>query len=370
MTLPQAVIISQKIHNGCKTYQNKHIMLKFYRVFNFIMSKANLFFDKCKLFALLIIGLPLLSCATVPHDIPLKGYRAFIAEEEESFISQYSPLFVIEGDGLTYNLIGTVIADLDKNSKENIFIDHSRPTIYFDKRTFATGKGSYTNLIYRIHFSHVPFSLFPFYIGKGRNVGLLTIVTLNNKGEPVLYTIVHTCGCYISFIPTSYMSEGAYREKWNKTFQTVFGERLPGQLIFPDKLNRSFRPSFFISSGNHRVKDVWIENLDHSERKYRIKKSKLLPMTSLSKLPLEGSRYTSFFEQSGNRKGYVKGSHKPWEKLMMSWWAFDWRIGEDKYLGKNRDDPPLFYTTLKPWDRKKSDMRDFTTFLEYWGWRL
>jgi hypothetical protein len=29
-----------------------------------------------------------------------------------------------------------------------------------------------------------------------------------------------------------------------------------------------------------------------------------------------------------------------------------------------------FYTSLKPWNRKASDMWNFTEFLEFWGWRL
>ncbi len=54
----------------------------------------------------------------------------------------------------------------------------------------------------------------------------------------------------------------------------------------------------------------------------------------------------------------------------MGWWAFDWRIGEDKKLGKTRDDGIVFYTSLKPWARKASDMRDFEAFLLYWKWGL
>ena len=54
----------------------------------------------------------------------------------------------------------------------------------------------------------------------------------------------------------------------------------------------------------------------------------------------------------------------------MSWWAFDWRIGEDKKFGKDENDGILFYTSLKPWSRKKSDMRNFISFLKYWGWKF
>ena len=54
----------------------------------------------------------------------------------------------------------------------------------------------------------------------------------------------------------------------------------------------------------------------------------------------------------------------------MSWWTFDWRVGEDKKLGKNKNDSILFYTSLAPWYKDSSDMRDFNTFLKVWGWDL
>ena len=54
----------------------------------------------------------------------------------------------------------------------------------------------------------------------------------------------------------------------------------------------------------------------------------------------------------------------------MSWWALDWRIGEDKKLGKNEDDGIRFYTSLKPWSRRASDLRNFKTFLRYWEWKF
>ncbi len=51
----------------------------------------------------------------------------------------------------------------------------------------------------------------------------------------------------------------------------------------------------------------------------------------------------------------------------MSWWAFDWRVGEDKKLGMDKSDGILFYTSLKPWAREQSDIRDFPSFLKFWG---
>jgi hypothetical protein len=99
-------------------------------------------------------------------------------------------------------------------------------------------------------------------------------------------------------------------------------------------------------------------------------KAELLPLEALEQLDLGNGATTSFYETAGDRRGYVKESYKPRERLFMSWWALDWRVGEDKKLGRDKDDGIEFYTSLKPWARSASDMRDFAAFLKYWGWRL
>lgn len=93
-------------------------------------------------------------------------------------------------------------------------------------------------------------------------------------------------------------------------------------------------------------------------------------MASLSSLWADDGGIFSFFETDGSRKDYVHGAGKIWERLLISWWAFDWRVGEDKRLGQDRDDGPIFYTSLKPWARKASDLRDFAGLVDYWGWGL
>ena len=93
-------------------------------------------------------------------------------------------------------------------------------------------------------------------------------------------------------------------------------------------------------------------------------------LEALKALPLANGRTTSFYETAGSRQGYVKGSYKVRERWLMSWWAFDWRVGEDKVFSPDRSDGINFYTSLKPWARDASDMRDFASFLQYWGWKL
>lgn len=309
------------------------------------------------------------SCASVPKTPPPAGHRAYIAEDEDALSGRYAPVFLIENDREAYNLIGKVRARLDDDGREDIFVDPESPAIYYQERTFETKSDSYTNLIYRVHFREVPLSLFPFYLGKGKNVGLFVVVTLNSRNEPVLYTTVHTCGCYLAFMPTSLMPEEAFPAGWNREGQRVLGEKLPGLLSLAPGPDLPLKPVILIRSGSHRVKDAWMAGTE-SLGIYRTVSSPLLPLGELDNLPLGGGKRTSFFETSGPRKGYVKGSQKVWERFLMSWWAFDWRIGEDKKLGLDKNDGPIFYTSLKFWDRKRSDMRDFAAFLEYWGWKL
>jgi hypothetical protein len=86
----------------------------------------------------------------------------------------------------------------------------------------------------------------------------------------------------------------------------------------------------------------------------------------LHHLPL-GEGTTSFYYEKAPVTGYVKGAWKPWETVLMGWWAFDTYVGQDKDYGEPANP---FYTSLKPWARDDSDMGDFPRFLRYWGWRL
>jgi hypothetical protein len=195
------------------------------------------------------------------------------------------------------------------------------------------------------------------------------IVTINQRGEPVLFTTVHTCGCFISIIPTSYLSPDAYPENWDVQEQDVFGEHLPGRLNFPARFDNRLRMMVRLRDQTHRVTDVEIVDYDEIARHDSVQTAELLPMATLRRLPLDG-RTTSFFNEQGFRKGYVKGSFKPFELLLMSWWALDLNVGVDKDYGDHRNTGTIFYTSLKPWKRRISDMWNFSTFLQFWGWRL
>lgn len=318
----------------------------------------------------LLVFLLLSACTTLPpaHP-PADQLLLYTLADEETLLSRYAPVFAIEDARKSYNRIGTPGAKLGPERREIIYIDPETPTVYAGEERFATRKGRYTNLIYRIHFEEVPGGFSPYYLTEGKNVGLLFIITLNNENEPVLYTSVHTCGCYLAFVPTSYTPADVLPKGWKKERQTVYSENLPGLLAYTSDAPEQDKVVFVIRGGTHRVRDIRLADKGILPD-YKKITADLQPFDALEMLPLGRQRVTSFYETFGPRKGYVKGSYKARERLYMSWWALDWRIGEDKKLGRNTFDGVTFYTSLKPWAREASDLRDFVTFAEYWGWKL
>jgi hypothetical protein len=304
-------------------------------------------------------------CLPGPKPGASSAATAYRPAGGEQLLRRYAPVFWIEADARPHNRIGTVRA----NSPKQVFIDPETPTIYAEQRQFTTSAGSYTNLIYRAHFQKVPGGLSPYYLTAGKNVGLLLVITLDAAGQPLLFTSVHTCGCYLAFIPTSFLPQQARPQAWKTDRQLVFSENLPGYLAYDSLQPEQLRLQLRIRPDNHRVMDLWLAK-DESLPPDAVS-TDLQPLEALNRLPLaNGKETTSFFETGGARKGYVKGSFKTRERLFMSWWALDWRIGQDKYLGKDRQDGPIFFTSLKPWARRDSDMRDFGNFLAYWGWHF
>ncbi len=309
------------------------------------------------------------SCSVIPGPASDSRLSAYRVADDATLLARYAPVFVIENEQSKYNRIGTPYAEISASGEETIAVSPERATLYTRMDTFAGERGQYTNLLYRIHFEQIPGGFFPFYLGKGRNIGLLVIVTLDSENRPLLYTSVHTCGCYLAFVPTSYMPADVYPAAWKKERQMVYAENLPGLLAYAGASPDREHVVILLRDATHRVGDMWLAD-SSALGAYTSTRMEMQPFSALERLPLPHHATTSFYETSGPRKDYVKGSHKIWERLFMSWWAFDWRIGEDKKLGKDKNDGRLFYTSLKPWSREASDLRNFINFSKYWGWKL
>lgn len=288
---------------------------------------------------------------------------------EENLIFQQAPLFLVHDNTLTYNRIGRPSAKYDHQGNEKIYVDTDHPTIYYLKRQFATPKGRYTNLIYRVHFPKVPFSLIPFYLTAGKNVGLLVIITLDSAKRPVLVTTVGTCGCYLAIVPTSFLPGDALPDKWQDKPLNIYGEILPARLSYANR--NTSKLLIHIRPGVHRVMDLEVvdEKNIKTSRFLTIIPAPLKPIQELEQIPLD-STSTSFYYDTGVLKGHVKGSIKPWESIFLSLLSLDFFVGTDKVYGDSKETGNPFYTSLKPWNRNASSMWDFEAFLKFWGWGL
>ena len=293
------------------------------------------------------------------------------SDQKESALARLAPLFIVEDSSQEFNKIGSPVAITQELGPTSIAIDSDLPALYGEEQTFTTAKGTYINLIYRVHFSGVPFSLFPFNVTAGRGAGLLVILTLNSTGEPLLISLVHTCGCFLAFIPTSHLDPGAFPPGWSTTGQTVYGFSFPGLIDYSvGSIPEKNRLALFIRSSTHRITDIRLANeVDDALSYGKIVKLPLQPMSELEHLKYSGGEL-SFFETQWPRKGYVRNSLKPLEALLMGWWTLDPYIGQDKALGPREKTGVTFYTSLKLWDREKSNLGDFASCLHYWGWGL
>jgi len=320
------------------------------------------------IWALLIFSF--FSCAHQPKISPDAGTTVYRAEPAaHTMAAEYAPYFAVYDHRDEFNRIGTPTAELDELGQEHVYVDSRRAGIYFMVEGFSTSKGDYTNLIYRIHFPRVPYSLIPFHLSAGNNGGLMVVITLDAGRQPVLVTTVHTCGCYLAIIPTTHLPQNMYPEGWVDQPVYVYGETLPGRLDL--KSVRNPKLLIHLRPGTHRVMDIEPVPEDYADSLNRsaLVQAPLIPMAQLERLPLNGGT-TSFYYPDGLRKGHVKGSIKPWESILLGLFALDLFVGSDKVYADPDQSGNIFYTSLKPWNRSASDMWHFGRFLEFWGWRL
>ncbi len=287
-------------------------------------------------------------------------------DTQKSLSNRFAPVFLIPDSPQSYDKIGRPAARYDNVGNEKIYIDTDHPAIYFCEKKFKTDTGEYTNLIYRIHFPGIPASLFPFHLGAGKNVGLMVVVTMDSRQRPVLVTTVHTCGCYLAMVPTSFLAKEALPDGWNRESRWVYGEILPGMVDYESKsqprLLISIRPEV------HRVADIRIVESHTLGNMPRVSMP-LVAMESLDEIPINGG-FTSFFYEQGLLKGYVKDAVKYWETILLSPISLDFFVGTDKAFKDSNETGKPFYTSLKPWNRSRSDMWCFDRFLKFWGWKL
>ena len=209
--------------------------------------------------SIVVLTVIVTGCAHYWSLPPEKVHTIYTANSEEgSLLSKYAPVFLTYDYRNDYNRIGSPAARINSEGKEQIYVDPEKPAIYFIEKEFSTEKGNYTNLVYRVHFPKVPFSIIPFNLTSGSNVGIIVVVTLDKKKRPLLVTTANTCGCYMAIVPTTYLPPDALPEDWKEEPLDVYGEELPWILDYGEMRNPTLivhvRPSV------HRVMDLEIVN--------------------------------------------------------------------------------------------------------------
>lgn len=291
--------------------------------------------------------------------------HVIVDNPSSDLLTAFAPVFVLPNSLESYNRIGRVVAEQFEGN-EKITIDPNQPVIYAERRSFSTNFDTYINIIYRVHFQKIPFSLVPFHFAAGNNTGLLVIVTLSEDHIPLLVTTANTCGCYAMVMPTAALPADAYPANWNTGGQFFYGELLPTAIPaynLEDALLITIRPKV------HRVMDVSVSSRKELAPQ-NMEVAEMMPLQSLKRLPLEHGKVTSLYYDVWPLQGHVKGSIKPWESLLLSLVSLDFYVGMDKEYGDTAVSGNPFYTSLSPWNRQASDMNDFAGFLHFWGWRL
>ena len=318
-------------------------------------------------FLCLTVPALLSNCAYSPSDHKEREIL-YQAPQPTSVKKLHTPAFLVKEAEKQFNRVGIPSVRESANQKTEIYVDPERPAVFFETQDFTTTKGKYRNLIYRIHFEKVPFALNQFNITAGKNSGILLIYTLDEEGQLLLVTTVHTCGCYLAFLPTKALPSEWFPSDWPVESQWIYGHTLPS-LLHLDQTNDSMKIVFSLESETHRISNITLVEHDNLQNSFDTIEMEILPMNYLYRLPFRDTT-ESFFEMDGARKGYVRNNTKFLEWLLMSWWAFDFNVGEDKAFGSGDTSETIFYTSLKFWDRKASDLKNFPRFLSYWGWKL
>lgn len=302
---------------------------------------------------------------TPPPALQSRPLLVALAATDRPALTAQAPVFLLDNPETKYNRIGRVVAS---GSRDNatIAVDTGQPAIYAARRSFATARGLYTNLIYRIHFPKLPYSLIPFHLGAGNHVGLLVILTLNADQRVLLVTTANTCGCYAVSIPTAALPVAWYPEDWPKETIPVYGEQFPARL---PELDEQSTLLVSVRAEVHRIRDLQVVPKETITPEATIN-AEMLPLDHLRALPLADGATTSFYYTNGSLAGHVKGAIKPWETLLLSLVSLDLFVGMDKEYGDTQASGNPFYTSLKPWNRSASDMNDFPAYLRFNGWQL
>lgn len=293
--------------------------------------------------------------ATAPCREPIE--RA----DPTTLLRCFAPVFTIDEGEKAFDRIGAPTVDRT-GGRQRVFVDPEVHRVYGEVRRDRVGAVDVIQLVYRIHFTKLPFTLRVFY-ERHRNAGLLTIITLRaDTHVPLFFTTVYTCGCYSALLPSDQLPKDVLPSKWPDDTRVIWGKKLPAFVKGAD-LPQS-RLIVSMEARTHRVIDMQAaETLPEGVRK----ESELRPMEELRQLPTASGGKASFFRTTGWGRGHVRGAWSPIEGLTLGLLILDPMIGTDKDFGDPRVTGTPFYTSLLPWKRNASRLDRFGPYLEFMG---
>lgn len=288
------------------------------------------------------------------------------SHEAAALLRCHAPVFVLGQGERSFNRIGTPEILLERG-REKVRVDPDVAAVFTEVRRDRIGEKDVLQLLYRVHFTRLPFKPSVFY-EMHKNAGVLAILTLEEpQRTPILLTTVYTCGCYRVLLPTELFPREALPLDWPREVKKFFGATLPATLRHPEPPGSRF--VLRLASKTHRV--IGIETLPDLPAGRRVKLP-LRPMEDLRRLPVSGKEGASgsFFYSDGPLKGHVRGAWSPIEGLTACVFLLDLTLGMDKDFGDPEITGTPFYTSLLPWRRQVSRLDRFDPLLRYLGFRL
>lgn len=291
----------------------------------------------------------------VLYSFPPCGAVDLRAADEATLLRCLAPVFSVDDGARSFNRIGAPSIEI-RNGREHVFVDPDVHLLYAESRHDRIGSVDVIHLVYRIHFTLLPFTWRVFY-ERHRNAGLVSIVTVDAVNhEPLFFTTVYSCGCYRALLPTRSLPREVLPDHWPSDVKKVWGKPMPA---FMEPMRPGARYLVAMDSRTHRVHDMRVVDVG-AETAQRLE---LRPMEGLRHLTVAGGGESSFFYPSGLRKGHVKGAWSPIEGLTFGLLILDPMIGSDKDFGDPSVTGTRFYTMLLPWDKNVSRLDVFEPLL-------
>ena len=280
--------------------------------------------------------------------------------QEAALLRRHAPVFVVRESENAVNRIGTPEIR-HEFGRDRVLVNPASPRIYAQVRHDRIGATPVLQLLYRVHFEAVPLASKVFFEAH-RNAGVLAIVTLTeHKRQPIFFSTVHTCGCFLALLPTDRLPREALPDNWPKNTKRVTGKTLPAIVKYPKSAQA--RLAVRLEPKTHRI-----EHIETIATQPRIPRE-IVPLHSMKELHRlkvvgGGGRRGSFFHTSGPLRGYVRGAWSPIEGLTVGALLLDPMLGSDKDFGDPEITSTRFYTSIWPWEREVSRLDRMGVLLE------